>query len=531
MVKSTGEGVGTEFMKKTVLSLDCGTQSIRGMIFDENGNLLAKEKIIYDPPYVSPETDWAERDAFLYWEETGLICKRLNANHPKHFNSVMCIVITTQRDTCVPVDIKGEPLRNAILWMDQRKIANPKPIGRIYSWGTSAVGMKKTIENFSRSCPAHWIMEYESDIWEKTHKYLMLSSFLNYKLTGKFIDSVSGQTGHMPFNYKRQMWDGKWGLKGRVFQIPSQKLCDIVPAGEVIGKITEEAALETGLPVDLPVIASGSDKACETLGTGCVSEEIASVSLGSQATIETTSERYYEVQPFIPPFPSAIDKKFNPEISVYRGFWMISWFKNEFAFREIQKAQVTGEAPEDVLNRGLKMIPPGSDGLMLQPFWGNELTRPESRGSIIGFKEDHTRFHIYRAIIEGIGFALKEGMEKIQKKSNVKIKRAAMSGGGAQSDEICQIMADVLNRETYRVQTQETSGLGAAICAFKGMGVYDSFETAVRAMVKVKDVFSPDRNTSDIYAQLYENGYAKIYKRLKPIYMMMEKIKHEDIDK
>lgn len=517
-------------MKRTVLSIDCGTQSIRGMIFDETGEIVAKEKIIYDPPYVSPEVDWAERDALLYWKEMGLICKKLKEKFTEAFGGIMGISVTAQRDSCVLVDKNGEPIRKTILWMDKRKISDPRPFGLVYSLGMSAVGMKNTATNFSKSCPAHWIMENEKDVWEITHKYLMLSAFLNYKLTGKFIDSISGQTGHMPLDYKKQRWEKRWGLKARVFQIPSDKLYDIVPAGTVIGYLTKEASHLTGLPELLPVIASGSDKACETLGVGCVTEEIASVSLGSQATIETTAQRYYEVQPFIPPFPAMIPNKFNPEINVYRGFWMVSWFKNEFAFKEVQNAKESGQAPEDLLNRGLRKIPPGSEGLMLQPFWGNELTRPESRGSIIGFKEGHTRSHIYRAIIEGIGYALKEGMYKIQQKSGIEIKKAAMSGGGAQSDEICQIMADILNCDTYRVQTEETSGLGAAISAFIGLGVYESFESAVDSMVHIKDIFSPDKKTSEIYLKLYEKGYSKIYRRLKPIYSVMEKIDYEDID-
>ncbi|NTW72055.1 MAG: hypothetical protein HGA49_07435 [Eubacteriaceae bacterium] len=328
----------------------------------------------------------------------------------------------------------------------------------------------------------------------------------------------------MPLNYKNKEWDGPFGLKRNIFQIPKDKLYPIFGAGETLGVITAEASAQTGLVKGLKVIASGSDKACETLGVGCIDESTGSISLGSQATIETTSDRYYEVQRFIPPFPAVDPALFNPEINVYRGFWMISWFKNEFAQMEKTQADLEGITPEELLNRRLNEIPPGCSGLMLQPFWGNEITRPESRGSIIGFREDHTRLHIYRAIIEGIAFALYEGMTKIEKKSGVRMESLGISGGGAQSDVICQIFADIFNRKIYRVQTFETSGLGASIAAFRGLGAYPNYRDAVNGMVHKNSEFLPVPAVAEIYLELYEKVYSKIYGGLKSVYISMEKI-------
>lgn len=511
-----------------VLAVDCGTQSMRGLIFDQSGEILAQEKVIYDPPYESKEPEWAERDPELYYQNFLDVVRGLVERKPDLMNRLIAVTLTTQRDTCILLDQNNKVLRPAILWLDKRKISNPRSLHPIYEGATRIIGMKRTIENFSKTTAAHWLMEHEPEIWAKSHKYVLLSTFLHLRLTGKLVDSVSAQTGHMPFNFKKQKWESPFGLKSQIFQIPHKMLYPIYPAGTVLGTIHKDCAHDSGLPEGLPVIASGSDKACETLGTGCVEEGIASVSLGSQATIETATHRYYEVEPFIPPFPSAIPGIYNPEITVYRGFWMVSWFRNEFGFEENMQSKEEGVSPEELLNRRIARIPPGSNGLLLQPFWGYELIRPESRGAIVGFGEEHTKYHVYRAILEGIGFALKEGLLKIEKKSNVTLNKIAISGGGAQSDLICQMMANIFGRTVYKVQTSETSGLGAAICAFVGMGVYKDFSEASKNMIRIRDQYFPEQTAQGAYEKLYERAYRKLYKRLKPIYLAMEEI--EEID-
>ncbi|MFZ7120384.1 MAG: FGGY-family carbohydrate kinase [Eubacteriaceae bacterium] len=510
--------------KEYVLAIDCGTQSIRGLIFDKVGTLVAKEVEIFNPPYFSLNSGWAERNAQLYWEDLIRIMNKLKKNYTNYFFKICSISLTTQRDTCVLIDNNGSLLRPAILWVDQRKIKKPKSINSIYNSATKLIGMKKTIEEFNRSCHAHWIQENEPEIWEKSYKYLMLSTFLIYKLTGNFIDTPSAQTGHLPFNYKKKKWEHSYALKSNIFQIPKEKLYPLIEAGELFGKITQLAAKETGLLHGTPVIASGSDKACETLGVGCINNELGSISLGSQATIETATKKYYEAIKFIPPFPAIIPDVYNPEINVYRGYWMITWFKNEFALKELIQSKSKNISPEELLDKRLNEIPPGCDGLILQPYWGKEIVRPESRGSIIGFNEQHTRIHLYRAIIEGIGFALLDGLNCIENKSSKRIERLALSGGGAQSEIICQIMADLFNREIYTVQTNETSGLGAAISSFVGMGVYNDFQSAVKGMVHEKSVYKPKVSNVKIYSELYNKVYKNIYKNLKGLYRNMEDI-------
>ena len=162
--------------------------------------------------------------------------------------------------------------------------------------------------------------------------------------------------------------------------------------------------------------------------------------------------------------------------------------------------------------------PPGSMGLMVQPYWSPGLSQPAAKGAMIGFGDVHKKPHIYRAVIEGLVYALREGKEKIEKVSKIRIHQLAVSGGASKSDEICQIAADIFNLPVVRGKTPETSGLGAAVLIAVGTGNFNSIEDAVREMVQIKDEFHPNQNHVKLYNQLYKKVYKKMYKKLEPFY-------------
>lgn len=510
-------------MGNYVLSIDCGTQSIRAVVFDEKGKMLLYNKQSFTP-YFSKEPGWAEQDPLLYWEKICAATQQLKVEDPELFSQIESICVTTQRDTLILVDDKGTVLRPAILWADQRKALKPRRLSPINLLAISVIGMKQVGKILSQSTHAHWVQDYEPEIWGKTYKCLQVSGFVNLQLTGEFKDGMASQIGHIPFEYKKFRWAAKGSMKAELAQIERSKLIELVQAGDLIGTLHERAALETGFNVGIKVIAAGSDKGCETLGVGCLDNDIVSISLGSQASIQTTSDKYYEIQSFIPPFQAVIPGKYNPELQIYRGYWMITWFKHEIAEKERVEAEARGILTEKVLDEKLAKIPPGAEGLLLQPYWGAAVKSPEAKGAILGFTDFHTRIHIYRAIIEGIGFALFDGMQKMEKKSGVKVRKIAISGGGSQSDTICQITADLFKLPVYRVQTSETSSLGASIVGYVANGTYASFEEGIKHMVHVGDVFKPNEINMKIYSDIYENIFKKTYKRLRPLYRALDKI-------
>jgi sugar (pentulose or hexulose) kinase len=374
-------------------------------------------------------------------------------------------------------------------------------------------------------CEANWIRQNQPEIWDKTYKYLFLSGYFTYKLTGEFIDSTGNQVGYVPFDFKTQAWCGKNDFKWSMFNIEEEKLSKLVKPSEILGYISSEASKETGIPAGLPLIAAAADKACEVLGSGCTTPDIACLSFGTTATIETTGPKYTEIIPFLPPYPSAIPGFYNTEVMIYRGYWMVSWFKNEFAHNEILMAKKRKVVPEIILDEMAGSIPPGSMGLMLQPFWspGVKIPGPEAKGSIIGFGDVHTRAHVYRAILEGLSYALREGAERTEKRNKVKIEKLRVSGGGSQSRTAMQLTADIFNKAAEKPHTYETSALGAAIAAAVGLKLYSDFDSAVKGMTRVGEIFEPSKESSRIYNELYQNVYMKMYKKMKPLYENIRK--------
>ncbi|MDE6566052.1 MAG: FGGY-family carbohydrate kinase, partial [Clostridia bacterium] len=333
--------------------------------------------------------------------------------------------------------------------------------------------------------------------------FTLVSAYLNYKLSGRLCDCTASQASRLPYNYKKERWQKSYELTCTVYNVEEEKLCELVKPGEVIGKISKEVAEITGIPEGLEIIATGSDKACETLGTGALRKDTASLSFGTTATLQITTKKYVEPQRYMPAYNSVVRGYFNPEIQIFRGFWMVTWFKKQFGHEEAKIAEDIGVPTEQVLDKSLTEIPAGCNGLMLQPYWAPGLKIPEAKGTIIGFNDCHTKAHVYKSIVEGIGYALYEGLVYLEKKSRQKISKISVSGGGSQSDAICKITADMFGRPVYRVQTYETSGLGAAMIAFVAKGEFENFEECNKAMVHFKDEFKPNMQNYKIYKNLF----------------------------
>ncbi|PVZ65610.1 FGGY-family carbohydrate kinase [Pelagibaculum spongiae] len=509
--------------KDLLLAIDNGTQSVRALIFDLQGQLVAKSQIHIEA-YFSEKPGWAEQHPDYFWQKACEACQALwlaptTDGQPLDKNRIAGVAVTTQRASVVNVDKDGNALRPAILWLDQRRTPINKRVGGLWGLAFKLIRMEETIDYFLSRAEARWINIHQPDIWNKTHKFLLLSGWLNYKLTGKFIDSVGSQVGYIPFDYKKQQWAGKNDWKWKVIPGTKEILPDLVKPGELIGEITEESSLLTGIPQGTPVMAAAADKACEILGSGGLEPDVGCLSYGTTATVNTTQKKYIEPQRFIPPYPSAVPGSYSTEIQIFRGFWMVNWFKNEFGHREQGLAEEKNVSVESLFDELVAEIPPGSMGLMLQPYWspGVKMGR-EAKGSILGFGDVHKRGHFYRAILEGLAYSLRESMERVEKRTKTPITQLRVSGGGSQSDAAMQITADIFNLPAARPHTYETSGLGACIDIAVGLGLHPNFDTAVEKMVHTGQVFDPIPANAKIYDELYKRVYLKMYKQLQPLY-------------
>jgi len=509
---------------ENLLAIDNGTQSVRALLFDPRGNLLAKQRIPIQP-YYSEGPGLAEQDPDVFWNAVCQACQGLWQQPGVDRASIAAVALTTQRSTLINVDREGRPLRPAIHWLDQRATHGLKPVSGLWGAAFALAGASETVAYLQSEAEANWIQKYQPEIWAKTHKYLLLSGYLTYKMTGRFVDSVGAQVAYIPFDYKTQKWAGKFDWKWQAVPMEKAVLPDLVTPGQPLGEITPEAAAATGIPAGLKLIAAAADKACEVIGSGALDPHVACLSYGTTATINTTHQRYIEIIPLIPPYPSAVPGAYNLELQIYRGYWMVSWFKEEFGHEERLRASEQGVEAEVFFDDLVRQAPPGSDGLVLQPYWSPGLRKPgpEARGAIIGFADTHTRAHLYRAILEGLAYALREGAERTSQRSGVPIESLRVAGGGSQSDAGMQLTADVFGLAASRPHVYEASGLGAAIDAAVGIGLHPDFGTAVREMTRVSRTFEPDAKVHTIYDELYEKVYLKMYDRLKPLYRTLQR--------
>ena len=512
-----------------ILTYDVGTQSARAILVDKQGCIVDKVQMKYEEPYIRPEPGWAEQKTDFYFAHMCAASRVLMERNQDKVGDIIAVAVTVIRDTLVFLDENNRPTRDIIHWLDARKCEFDDPFPWWKKIAFKLIGMDKGTKIAYRTSKVNWVRLNQPDVWEKTKKIVCLPAYLNFRMTGRLADSPANTIAHIPMDYKKKTWMTENDLTRCLYDVPQEKLYELVPSGDVIGYITKEAAELSGAPEGLPLIATGADKACETLGLSVASPEKASISFGTSSTIEMYSENYFEPQQFLPAYPSVINKAWNPEIQVFRGFWMLGWFIKEFADKDKAEAQEMGISPEELLNRRASEVPAGCNGLMLQPYWTPDVLKPDSYGAIIGFSDYHTKYHMYRAIIEGICLELYMSMKAMERRGKKHIEEIFVGGGGSKSDLACQILADTFGLPVKRIHTHEACSIGAAMVAFVAKGEFASYDDAIKSMVHEKDVFIPIPEHHEVYMNIYNKVYRKIYKNVRPLYATMNNLKERNM--
>jgi sugar (pentulose or hexulose) kinase len=507
-----------------LLALDIGTQSVRALAFGPEGTLVAAARVPVEP-YVSPHPGWAEQDPDVYWTAAAEACARLWSEglDPR---SIVALAPTCQRGTVVVVDAAGRPLRPAIVWLDGRRVLDERPIGGLTGLAFRVAGVADTVAAFQADAESNWIRRSEPEVWSRIARYGLLSAFVAERLTGHWVDAAAAQVGYLPFDFRRFRWASPGDWRWTVCGIDPAWLPELVMPGGMLGELAPRAATQLGLPAGLPVVATAGDKACEVLGVGALEPSIGAVSLGTTATFSSTHRRYVEAIPLVPPYPAAVPGAWNLEVAIFRGFWTVEWFLRELGAPERERAATLGVAPETLLDGLLASTPPGAQGLIAQPTWspGVRTPGPEAKGAIIGFGDVHTRAHVYRSIVEGLAHALREGAERSSRRAGVRFREIRAAGGGARSEAVLQVVADVFGLPVAVPQTHEASGLGAAIVAAAAVGIHPSVEAAAAAMAHVGARRDPDPAAHEIHDAIHREVYRPMYGRLRPLYEAIQRV-------
>jgi len=502
--------------KEYVIGLDAGTSDLRAVVFDKWGNEIAQSRTSYETFY--PNVGWAEQDANDWAKALKATIRCLIRDHGLLPSSIKALGITHQRETIVPVDESGTPLRRALLWFDTRA-------GEQVEWLKKQLDPEEILKITGVpplpgwSLPKIlWIKEHEKEVFDNAHKFLLVSDFLTFLLTDEFKTSWASACTTQLLDINKFEWSSKLL---EICQIPISKLPATIPPGEVLGTVTKKFSEETTLPEGIPVVAGGGDQQCGGLGTGVTKPGVASLNLGTSVILETfldspiiDSQLRYWLR------VACVPRKYAAENGIGGGAYTLKWFKENFGQSETEIAEKLKISPYDILMIEAKKAPPGALGLFVVPYWLGAFSPyydTSARGVIFGFTGSHRREHLIRAIIEGVAYEVRLNLENLEDASKKSVDEIRVYGGGAKSSLWCQIIADICNKKVRVTQTEENTALGAAILAATSIFYKDVLEAADK-MIKIRAEYNPIKENVAFYDKSYNHVYKMLYQSLKHLF-------------
>jgi sugar (pentulose or hexulose) kinase len=491
-----------------VLGLDCSTSACKAVVWDCDGNAVAMGH--HPLSLVTPRPTWHEQPAESWWTATVQAIRQAASQVDSSQLKALCIA--HQRETFVPVDEQGQPLANGILWMDERaRDLLPRLEHSFGGQDFHQLTGKRLSVNLTIAKIA-WMKENQPQLFARTARYLDVHAFLVHRLTGLYRTGWGCADPTGMFDMRRNRWGetllGQVGV--RLDQLP-----ETFPPGTVIGTVTPSAAEACGLPIGLPVVAGIGDGQASGLGVNITRPGEAYLSLGTSVISGTYSDPYV-VDPAFRTMTGGIPGTYLLETVLLGGTYTLSWFMEKMAGQSgVEEAQ-----RQEYFDRAAGAVPPGSEGLMVVPYW-NSVLGPYwdalASGIVVGWKGTHTLPHLYRAILEGIAFEQCLNSTGVERALGQAVSRYIAIGGGAQSDLWCSILADITNKPVYRASTPEAAALGAGILAATAAGVYSDTRQAARAMTQIlPQPFEPDPTRHDFYNRLFEEVYRPLFPALQP---------------
>jgi xylulokinase len=424
----------------------------------------------------------------------------------------MCIA--HQRETFVPVDENAVPLRNAILWMDERAGGQLDYLEKVFGRGQFHELTGKPLSGNLSIAKIAWLRQNDPDVFGKTRKFLDVHAFLIYCLTGEYSTSWGSADPMGLFD----MTQNRWALDLlQCIDLSPAQFPEAFPPGQVIGQVSQSASMESGLPRGLPIVAGIGDGQAAGLGSMVINSETAYLSLGTSVVSGYYAPDYQVSKKFRTMY-GGVESSYFFETVILGGAYTISWFIEKVLGNQIQE-QDSNQAAIEFLEKESLTVPAGAQGLLLIPYWNSAMNPywdTKASGVIVGLRGHHGIGHIYRAILEGIAFEQRLHTTGVEHELGKKMKKFVVAGGGANSDFWCQIIADVTGKPVQRVLDREATALGAGILAASAAGIYSGTQEAACAMVHFDDsIFHPDETRNQIYTRLYEEVYRHIYPALR----------------
>ena len=475
-----------------LMGIDLGTSSLKVLIMNETGDVKAISAREYQ--FDTPQPGFAEQDTDVWWEACCVCIKsallQLGAN-PSEINGIS---FSGQMHGLVMLDRDQRVIRPSILHCDGRSSKQINEINEIFGSCYIQENVLNPIYTGFLLPSLMWVRENEPENFAKVRHVLLPKDYIRLMLSGEVGSDYSDASATLAFDIAKGCWSSeiieKMNLDMSIFP-PCHNTDDIV------GFVTSSASKATGLAVKTPIIAGGGDQVMQCIGNGASEIGMATVNIGTSGQVCFQSDRVIK----------------NPRLSTntfcgYKvGRWItmgatmsaglsLKWFNNLFENVDYQES-----------DREIKKIAPGSGGLVFLPYLNGERTphiNPNLSASFMGLNLRTGKYHMTRAVMEGVAYSLKQCMEECSN-LGLEVDSLVASGGGARSEAWLQIQADIYNKPLKIATVEEQASIGAAIAAGVGSGIYKNIDQACKQVVKYKDKeYFPDQEKHMIYNQYYE---------------------------
>lgn len=502
-------------MKHYLLAHDLGTSGNKATLFTTDGILVDSRTSPYSTRYSN--SNWAEQNPEDWWsavrETTRSILSKVDRSE------IAAVCFSGQMMGCLCVDTQGRPLRDSIIYSDQRAVEETdylvEKIGpeSIYKITGHRASSSYSIEKLM------WIRNHEPEVYRSTFKMLNAKDYLNFRLTGRFCSEQNDASGTNAYDINKRRWSeviiAAAGIDGA-------KLPEVLESTSQVGEITPEAAKETGLSAGTPVIAGAGDGGCATVGVGSVTEGKTYTYLGSSSWISTTSQApIYDPTQRTFTWCHPVPGYFQPCGTMQTAGGAYNWLKEQVCRFEVERALGERKDPYEAINAEIEKSPPGARGIYFLPYLLGERSprwNPNAKGAWIGLKLENKREDLLRAVLEGVSLNLGIILSAI--KGFVPVHEMILIGGGAKGTIWRQLLADVFDLPVLVPQClEEATSMGAAIIGGVGAGCFASFDSAER-FVQIKHRVEPDPERVRLYRTM-RPLFDDCYKALEPVFKMM----------
>lgn len=504
-----------------LLGLDIGTSGVKALLMSADGDLIGSASQEY--PMSSPRPGWTEQHPEDMWKGTIDALAKVISKYQVIPSSIKGIGLSGQMHSSVFLDNEGKVIRPAILWNDSRTTKQCREI-------ESLVGKDLLIEEASNPAlegftapKVLWLRENEPENFKKLRWLVLVKDYIRYRLTGEIKMELSDAAGTLLLNVKKQAWSSVIMNK---LDLSMDILPDLVNSTTISGYIKPDVAELTGLKAGTPVVGGGADNACGAAGAGIVEPGRAMISLGTSGVMLAHLE-----EPKLPRtgtihmFNHSVPDKFYMMGVVLSAGLSFRWFRDQLAAVEKLYAEEMGTDVYRILTDLAAESPAGSNGLIFLPYLTGERTPHgdgNARGGYFGLSLSHTRKDLVRAILEGVGFAFRDSLCLLQQ-AGWDGSAVRCIGGGARSPLWREIIASILGLQVQTLNNDEGPGLGAALLAGVGTGVFANVSEASEAILTVESSIDPNPNWVNAYQEMYQI-YKSLYPAMKPMYDQLTKV-------